>query len=236
MCHCSLVLSLERSLNLSLCNYLCWYLILFVDICSQMSPLPRVFIASSGILPCIIFVLAVSRSYVPHSLLQVCFKASASRNQAMSYFSPLILPLYSSFFTSHIIFLFTQMSWHPTMSVSPLKLLAGYPVTASFVIRMTMLFYTTTSPSITELFDIHMEFPTWSFTMTFFFSDSFIITHNQNLQHLITKNLFSPLSSQLWYFNIWWTVSWYVNFHSLVPILPSPKPPCYAFLHFLIIY
>lgn len=53
------------------------------------------------------------------------------------------------------------------MPVSSPKLLIGYPVTEGFVISLTVSHYMPTSFSIMKFFDIRMEFPTWSLTMTF---------------------------------------------------------------------
>lgn len=64
-------------------------------------------------------------------------------------------------------------------------------------------------------------------------SDSFIITHNQSLQHLTTKNFFSPLYSQVWCLVFDQQPSGLSIFTPLYPpSLPSPEPPCSAFLHF----
>lgn len=120
--------------------------------------LPRVPIASSRIISCIIFFLTISRNSISHS---------PSRNEAVRWIFYLILPLYSASFSYHVIILFTQMSWHASMLEPSLKLLFIYPVIDDFVIRATVFYYTLTSTSIMELFDIYVEFPTWSLTMTF---------------------------------------------------------------------
>lgn len=123
------------------------------------------------------------------------------------------------------------MSW--VLEPSPM-LLVVYPVIEGFVIRGTLyanfhqhhevLWY----PHGVSMFMV-------TYNHLHFLSDSFIITDNWSLQHLITQNSF-PSYYQLWCFSLWPTASWSISFHSLVPILPSPEPPHSAVIIFLVIY